>query len=461
MNPFRQEADSQLDGMSGVNPWEGTQKPRFWAGTGFNESTDYAGPLDVLARGAASGASKGAAVLTGLWGREYDVLGRIGEALHIPGASSSRDEAQYLQGLSETATENAKKVLPDAATTGTAANILAGLGSGAELFLAGGGGMGGAVSVGSGEGTARTRELASAGVSEPVSAAAGAVTGVTSALGALMPGGFGSGLVKRILTGAASNTAFGMASRYADHLILEKGGYQEMADQQKVWDAGSMLADAVLGGGFGALSHLHAEPSQDAARTLNVANADRQSAPGVPADATAANAHQAALEKATTDMQQGKPVDVGTTNVREADFAARPAPEITEPMGWLADSLKHAGISEAEQELHRLDETLFQKTGERMIEPTEGTQRTPDAREARDATKSLESTESAQTEAKPSADPVTQALQERPDLEIPNEKGTAEAASETLTRADDEVSTGSKELPAATQAALNCFSRRS
>jgi hypothetical protein len=439
--PFAQETESQLsERLPTWDPWQGPAQPGFWSGMGFNESTHYLGPLDVLGRGIASGASKGAAVLTGLWGREYDVLGRIGEALHIPGATASRNEAQYLQGLSETATDNAKRVLPDAATTGTAASILQGLGSGTELFLAGGGGLGSAIAVGAGEGTAKKRDLAAQGVSSPVANIEGAVTGITSALGAMMPGGFGKTLLARIATGAGANVAFGAAGRYADHLILDKAGYPEMAAQQKALDSGSLLADAVLGGAFGALSHLHG--SEDAARTMTVANADRQSAPGVATDPLASGAHQAALEKATADLMSSKPVDVSETGIHDAQFTAREEPNAALGEHSVVQAFRDADILTEQQNLSHLEEQLAARMrGEKPVErvPTEPTE---------------------PLEAKPAAAPVEQALAERPEMQIPTERGTQPAA-EAFQGATDAVQTGERELPIAAQAALNCFSRRS
>ncbi len=66
MNPFEQEADSQLDGMGRVNPWEGPIKPGVFSGFGFNEDTAYLGPVYRALEFAGSAAAKGEMVLGGL-----------------------------------------------------------------------------------------------------------------------------------------------------------------------------------------------------------------------------------------------------------------------------------------------------------------------------------------------------------------------------------------------------------
>ncbi len=392
MNPFEQEADSQLDGMARVNPWEGQPKPGVLSGFGFNEDTAYLGPVYRALEFAGSAAAKGEMVLGGLLhqaGRIYNAVGTprpVGQELAPIGTAIQQD-----------ARERVKAMTPDPATTGAAVQLLHGIGEGTILFgtgLALGGPVGAAGLIGSGEGVNRYQELREQGVSEGAATASGLLSGATAGAGAFLPAGFGSTLLSRLATGAAGNVAFGMANRYLDHKILQTAGYPEIADQQQAWDTSAILADAVLGGAFGALSHLHNKAeiaqradsaAQDAARTLNLANRDRQSAPGIPVDPTSANAHQAALEKAAQDLQQGKSVDVSETGVDKATFVSRPT-DLTDPERIIAQSFKEAGILDEERNLRDLEEALAQRQG--GVEQTTVTPR----------------------EAAPVTDPVAQAL---------------------------------------------------
>jgi hypothetical protein len=177
-----------------------------------------------------------------------------------------------------------------------------------------------------------------------------------------------------MLTGAASNATFGAVNRYANHKILELGGYSEMAQQQKAWDGTQTLVDAALGAAFGAIHHfrsaaeqraqaaLRSPDMQDAALTANLALKDRQSAPGVPVDPEASAAHQAALEKAAGDLLQGKPVDVSDTGVDKAGFLARPSFEDPVAAKVMVDSFKESGLLDEEANLRDLDAAFAKMT---------------------------------------------------------------------------------------------------
>lgn len=408
--PFPLEDQAQLDRAQPVwNPWQGSADPHWYSGIGFGDDTAHLGPLYQIGTGAGSGAEKGAALLTGLYGKQASMLGSVAQTLHIPGSSWLNEQAQEISGIADTARENAKKLTPDPATTGTAAQVLNSLSSGITRYTVGalaGGPVGGALTVGSTEANSRYQELRDQGVDEETARASAGLAGITSAAGAFMPGGYGSTLLTRLATGAGANVGFGMANRYLDHKILEDGGYHEMADQQRALDSAQLLTDTVLGFGFGGLAHLHAGAGEarvnatptwtptprevpgveDAALTANLALRDRAAAPGVPVDPAAANAHSAAMEKATADLLQGNPVDVSGTGVDRADFLRRPAPDTTEPENMLVNMLKDSGILDEERNLQELEQAMGRRLrGEREPEAVQTPATTEPPRQARDA----------------------------------------------------------------------------
>jgi hypothetical protein len=409
------------------DPWDGPAKPHWYSGLGFTEDNAYVGPL---VEGLGAGAAKGEAVLGGLvhgLGQIYNSVGKprvIGQEFAPIGTAIQEDARQRTHALT-----------PDAATVGTAAQVLHGVGEGGELFALGGAGVPGALSVGAGEGFGRFQELREHGVEPAAAAEAGGLTAVTGAAGAMLPGGFGSRFLTRLLTGAAANTTFGVAGRYADHLVLKANGYDEMAEQQRAWDGTQLLADAVLGATFGVLHHMGApdEMRSDAARATTVALQDRRSAPGVAVDPEAASVHQAALETATEQLMQGKPVDVSDVPTRGATFARRAAPDTAEPMAMMADALRESGFLHEETSLADLEKQLEERQGA-SVEPRVEREIPEEPEEPKDNTE--------------------RALEERPDMQIPDESGELQSAREAL---ETEPTTDFRK---ATEAAVNCYSRK-
>lgn len=224
----------------------------------------------------------------------------------------------------------------------------------------------------------RYQDLREQGVDAETARASAGLSGIAGAAGAFVPGGWGSTLASRLASGAAANVGFGVADRYLDHKILDDAGYHEMADQQRTLDATQLLADSVLGLGFGGLAHLHAGAGEtrvnatptwtptpreipgveDAALTANLALRDRAAAPGVPVDPAAANAHSAAMEKATADLLQGNPVDVSGTGINGVDFARRPTRNLAELEDMLANVLKESRILDEERNLQELEAAM-------------------------------------------------------------------------------------------------------
>jgi len=376
-NPFPQEEQGQLERMPLWNP-ESAQ-PKWYDGFGFNEDTAYLGPFYRVLEAAGNGAAKGEAMLAGIWHNEYAALS------HVPGLKTVAGElARETGDLQQDARDRVRATTPDPATTGAAVQTVHGVVSGAYRAMFGGlagGPIGGAAVVGGSEAVNRFEDLQERGVDTGTAAASAGLAGITSGVGALLPGGWGSNLFSRVLTGAGANVGMGLAGRYGDHQLLEAAGYHDMAEQQAVWDGTQLVADTLLGAAFGGLAHVHAageakaeaarqawlkslpawgqaSGALDAARTLQVGLRDRAAAPGVPVDPAAAQAHQVALEKATSDLLTGQPVNVTHTGIHDAEFLARDNPNAQLGEEVIANAFRESGILDEEQNLKDLEEAL-------------------------------------------------------------------------------------------------------
>lgn len=367
--PFPLEAQSQLDRATDYYDPE-KAGPRWYAGMGFNEDTAYTGPFFRALEGAGEGAAKGEALLAGNWHGFLSGVAGVAEAVHAPAAGAIRAVERTAADVKADADARVKALTPDPATTGSAVQTIHGLVSGAYRVGVGalaGGPVVGATFLGTTEGKSRYDQLREQGVDELTARRAALLEGTAAGAGAFLPAGYGTTLLTRLATGAAGNMGFGLVNRYADHAILDSAGYHEMADQQRALDATQMLTDGLLGAAFGGISHLHARVGEaardapgveDAALTANLALRDRALAPGVPVDPAAANAHDAALRQATTDLLQGRPVDVSHTGVDRADFATRPMPDTAEPQAALLRALGETHVLDEERNLAALEEAL-------------------------------------------------------------------------------------------------------
>lgn len=369
-SPFPIEEQAQQDQLEGrADPWSGDVRQSFGAEV-------LRSPYTVL-EAFGSGAAKGQAVLAGAMHTpvspdtaEMTAAGLSDE--QIAGARKQADEMQR-QGSDAflaDARARVKAMTLDPATAGTATQVLHSVAEGVYLLSTGsltGGSVGAAATVGTVEGGSRYQDLKEQGVDTGTAATSAGVTALTAAAGAFVPAAYGSTLATRLLTGAASNTAFGTVNRAADHLILKAGGYDAMADQQEVWDGTQMLVDAALGATFGGIHHaltpheqvaanaVRTPETRDAALAVNLSLKDRQSAPGVAVDPEAANAHQAALEKAQTDLLQGKPVDIADTGIDRAEFLSRPERDVTPEAAMVLRTFKESGLLDEEATLEALD----------------------------------------------------------------------------------------------------------
>ncbi|EET2541715.1 hypothetical protein ACM3EB_001892 [Escherichia coli] len=275
----------------------------------------------------------------------------------------------YIAEQRKLAEQQVKRLTPDAATTGTAGQILYGLfdmGGQAVVGTTLGGPVGGAAAVTSLQGFSEFERLTAQGVDFRTAQEAGLVQGITAGAGTLIPmslglraGGAlaegvaaqlartGESSVRRaaatavratpdIAYAAGTNIAFGMAQRGLTAKTLRDGGYSEMANQYDVLDRQAIAIDAVLGvafGGVGRFINSRGESTSapnfspvdvDAALAANAAHhAEIDIAPGVPINVLSRNSHIQALRKAMSDVSQGRPVDVASI-VESASFSEIP-----------------------------------------------------------------------------------------------------------------------------------------
>ncbi|ELZ5060667.1 hypothetical protein [Enterobacter cloacae complex sp. 419I3] len=281
-----------------------------------------------------------------------------------------RDTSQeFIAEQRKLAQEQVKRLTPDAATTGTAGQVLNGLfdmGSQAVVGTALGGPLVGAAAVTSGQGFSEFERLRAAGVDVSTAQDVALVHGITAGAGTLIPmslglraGGAlaesigaqiargGESAARNVLAATAraapdivyaagTNVAFGMAQRGLTASTLRSGGYDEMAAQYDVFDRQALAIDAVLGVAFGGIGRFvnargetvrppeFAPVDVDAALAANASqHAEFDVAPGVPVNVLSRNAHIQALQKAMRDVSEGNRVDVASI-AEVADFSAVP-----------------------------------------------------------------------------------------------------------------------------------------
>lgn len=98
----------------------------------------------------------------------------------------------------------------------------------------------------------------------------GAVRGGTIAVGALTPAAVGTSTAARVSSGAGINLGTGIIARGAEKQILERGGYKKEADALTVFDGYSMLADVIMGAGFGYLTRGQQDAAEAVSKLKNV-----------------------------------------------------------------------------------------------------------------------------------------------------------------------------------------------
>ncbi len=303
-----------------------------------------------------------------LWAGMDKIVSPIAQFVN-ENTSLNDTSVSYIAEQRKLAEQQVKRLTPDAATTGTAGQVLYGLfdmGGQAVVGTTLGGPVGGAAAVTSLQGFSEFERLTAQGVDFRTAQEAGLVQGITAGAGTLIPmslglraGGSlaegvaaqlartGESSVRRaaatavratpdIAYAAGTNIAFGMAQRGLTAKTLRDGGYSEMANQYDVLDRQAIAIDAVLGvafGGVGRFINSRGESTNapnfspvdiDAALAANAAHhAEIDIAPGVPINVLSRNSHIQALRKAMSDVSQGRPVDVASI-VESASFSEIP-----------------------------------------------------------------------------------------------------------------------------------------
>ena len=303
-----------------------------------------------------------------LWAGMDKIVSPIAQFIN-ENTSLNDTSVSYIAEQRKLAEQQVKRLTPDAATTGTAGQVLYGLfdmGGQAVVGTTLGGPVGGAAAVTSLQGFSEFERLIAQGVDFRTAQEAGLVQGITAGAGTLIPmslglraGGAlaegvaaqlartGESSVRRaaatavratpdIAYAAGTNIAFGMAQRGLTAKTLRDGGYSEMANQYDVLDRQAIAIDAVLGvafGGVGRFINSRGESTSapnfspvdiDAALAANAAHhAEIDIAPGVPINVLSRNSHIQALRKAMSDVSQGRPVDVASI-VESASFSEIP-----------------------------------------------------------------------------------------------------------------------------------------
>ncbi|HHW1217698.1 TPA: hypothetical protein ACUSZR_000481 [Escherichia coli] len=303
-----------------------------------------------------------------LWAGMDKIVSPIAQFVN-ENTSINDTSVSYIAEQRKLAEQQVKRLTPDAATTGTAGQVLYGLfdmGGQAVVGTTLGGPVGGAAAVTSLQGFSEFERLTAQGVDFRTAQEAGLVQGITAGAGTLIPmslglraGGAlaegvaaqlartGESSVRRaaatavratpdIAYAAGTNIAFGMAQRWLTAKTLRDGGYSEMANQYDVLERQAIAIDAVLGvafGGVGRFINSRGESTSapnfspvdiDAALAANAAHhAEIDIAPGVPINVLSRNSHIQALRKAMSDVSQGRPVDVASI-VESASFSEIP-----------------------------------------------------------------------------------------------------------------------------------------
>ncbi|ENX7069728.1 hypothetical protein HC653_10825 [Escherichia coli] len=362
-----------------------------------------------------------------LWAGMDKIVSPIAQFIN-ENTSLNDTSVSYIAEQRKLAEQQVKRLTPDAATTGTAGQVLYGLfdmGGQAVVGTTLGGPVGGAAAVTSLQGFSEFERLTAQGVDFRTAQEAGLVHGITAGAGTLIPmslglraGGAlaegvaaqlartGESSVRRaaatavratpdIAYAAGTNIAFGMAQRGLTAKTLRDGGYSEMANQYDVLDRQAIAIDAVLGvafGGVGRFINSRGESTSapnfspvdiDAALAANAAHhAEIDIAPGVPINVLSRNSHIQALRKAMSDVSQGRPVDVASI-VESASFSEIPGRKsllsqaVNEALSSVDDGVTARAIEnrlleeQAAQLLSRGDRQVYQSeiaNSQRIIE---------------------------------------------------------------------------------------------
>jgi hypothetical protein len=291
------------------------------------EADFFAGAGQAALTGVAEGIGKAVLSLGG--GPRVYSAGGYGMAPPMPEVRKlTPDEAD--QENQKNALQLSQEFAVDPRTTGTAGQFLHGLTSPLSRFLPAaivGGPLAGAAAVGIPEGVMSTRELETR-VDHHTAVKLGIGNGLFSGAASLLPAAGGGGLFMRMQTGALIQMTAGMVDRQMNHVILQNAGYPEMAKQYQAFDGQNQIADAALGGVFGASHHFMSAPSVvDAARVIKQAEHAENAGPGVPVDLASRDANVANRQAAEAKIISGDETPLQTADVRTVPNPAQDAAE--------------------------------------------------------------------------------------------------------------------------------------
>ncbi|HAP2672855.1 hypothetical protein AB2S17_01140 [Escherichia coli] len=331
---------------------------------GFNDDVGF---FDNSGTAAVSGLYSGLVAKPDqlLWAGMDKIVSPIAKLVN-ENTSFNDTSAEYIAEQRKLAEQQVKRLTPDAATTGTAGQVLYGLfdmGSQAVVSTIAAGPVGAAATVTSLQGFSEFERLRGEGVDYSTAQDVALVHGLTAGAGTVIPMSIGlraggvlaegvgaqlsrsavgnvAGTVARaapdVAYAAGTNVAFGMAMRGSTAAILRDNGYEEMAAQYDVFDKQALAIDAVLGLAFGGIGRFvnsrgeNVRPPDfmpadvDAALAANAAHhAEFDIAPGVPINVLSRDAHAQAVQQAMRDVSAGRPVDVASI-VEPAAFSDVP-----------------------------------------------------------------------------------------------------------------------------------------
>lgn len=254
---------------------------------------------------------------------------------------------------------------PDPQTTGWAGQVSYGALSVLLPAAAGSvaGPLGAAALAGGAVGTGTFYDMTGEGVDRRTALGAAGIDAAVTAAGVFMPAALGSRLATQVLTGAGLNVGLGMGQRYAMGEYMRGAGYAEIASRYEVMDTQAIFTDAIIGAGAGALpAAVRAvfgredvpQSVVDAVMVQNqVRHAELDTAPGIPANAAAMNAHVRATDATTAQLLNGQPADVESI-VRGAEFAPRPRIDVPEVAAIEAE-LRDLGYADLLDEIGGLE----------------------------------------------------------------------------------------------------------
>jgi hypothetical protein len=352
----------------------GTPHPSIFKGLGFNTQETPEGEVPELGAVEAVGsgvrrefAETGALLAHGITddtGIRATAKARYGIEFPKDDRTPEEKESAFERG----ARDWAKSMAPDPKTTGSAYQTIQGLSEFATKMALGApaGPVGSAMTTfgitqyqsyhdykdqGVDDVTAKKLANLDAGVSSLF-----AISGGVGSFGIGAETGLARKLMQEAAAGVTANVGLGATNRYLDHDVLERAGYHDLAEQQKVWDGQQILMDMAMGlipVGFEAARHAkemydNSGMVRDAVSVANQANGISRLAPGVAVDNKSAEFHEIALQTATAQHLAGESIDPARGPLpQSATFASRSVkqPDIAVVRAF-AQHLTEAGFTE-------------------------------------------------------------------------------------------------------------------